>query len=304
MKNQTKCILLLISILLCMASLRAQNSTRDVVFLKNGSIVKGSIVELIPSLSVKIQTADGSIFVYAMAEIEKIEKEMIATAQPVISSSALPNQETTETGRTKFSIFGGAAFPVGDFAEESNGSAKTGFTFGMQIVGGGQVGFLIHASYASNSTSLGEYMANSYGASGSSSSWGSILMLTGIKVGTTNPTGTNFFFAPLLGINIGTSPKVDFAYSETNYPYTTTTVNVTMTSATSTALAYGAMMEINAGRVVFGARYIASKPKYQVSVTVSGYSEYGGSGYNINGSGSLALEQSTSIVQLYLGLVL
>lgn len=54
----------------------AQNNMKDVVYLKNGGVVKGLIVEQVPNQSIKIQTADGSIFVYEMKDIEKMTKEM------------------------------------------------------------------------------------------------------------------------------------------------------------------------------------------------------------------------------------
>ena len=57
----------------------AQN-LEEVVYLKNGSVIRGSIVEQIPNESVKIQTRDGNIFVYRIDEIQKIVKE-----QPVNS---------------------------------------------------------------------------------------------------------------------------------------------------------------------------------------------------------------------------
>ena len=47
----------------------------DVVYLKNGSILKGLILEQTPNVSLKIQTNGGSIFIYKMEEIEKIIKE-------------------------------------------------------------------------------------------------------------------------------------------------------------------------------------------------------------------------------------
>ena len=46
----------------------------DVVHLKNGSFIKGVIIETIPNESLKIQTNDGSIFVYQMSEVEKMTK--------------------------------------------------------------------------------------------------------------------------------------------------------------------------------------------------------------------------------------
>lgn len=48
----------------------------DVVYLKNGSMIKGMIIEQTPNVSIKIQTRDGSVFVYQMDEVEKITKEL------------------------------------------------------------------------------------------------------------------------------------------------------------------------------------------------------------------------------------
>ena len=52
-----------------------QNNYQDVVYLKNGSIIRGVIIEQVPNKSIKIETADRNVFVYQMNEIEKIAKE-------------------------------------------------------------------------------------------------------------------------------------------------------------------------------------------------------------------------------------
>ena len=49
----------------------------DVVYLKNGEIVRGTIIEQIPGESLEIQTQDGSVFVYDLDEIAKIAKEPV-----------------------------------------------------------------------------------------------------------------------------------------------------------------------------------------------------------------------------------
>lgn len=46
----------------------------DILYLKNGSMIRGTIIELVPDKTVKIRTSDGSVFVYKMDEVEKIEK--------------------------------------------------------------------------------------------------------------------------------------------------------------------------------------------------------------------------------------
>lgn len=57
--------------------------TQDVVYLKNGSIIRGMVIEQVPGKSLKIRTKDGSVFVYTMEEVERITKEQ----SPGMSSS-------------------------------------------------------------------------------------------------------------------------------------------------------------------------------------------------------------------------
>ena len=70
-------VIIIAGMLNCHTSSFAKDDFEDVVYLKNGSIVRGMIMEQIPNESVKIETYDGSIFVYKMDEIEKITKEPI-----------------------------------------------------------------------------------------------------------------------------------------------------------------------------------------------------------------------------------
>lgn len=53
----------------------------DVVHLKNGGLIRGTIIEQIPGESLKIQTRDGNVFVYTMDEIAKISKEPVMKMQ-------------------------------------------------------------------------------------------------------------------------------------------------------------------------------------------------------------------------------
>lgn len=72
-----KKILLTLVTLLLLAFAASAQDTRDVIYLYNGSIIKGQIVEMVPYGNVRIATADGSVFVYSMAEVAKIEKEAV-----------------------------------------------------------------------------------------------------------------------------------------------------------------------------------------------------------------------------------
>jgi len=74
MKN----LFLLITALLLTFAVYSQNiQYEDVVYLKNGSIIRGMIVEQIPNQTLKIKTADRNVFVFEFDQIEKITKEEI-----------------------------------------------------------------------------------------------------------------------------------------------------------------------------------------------------------------------------------
>jgi hypothetical protein len=69
---------LLLSFFLLITALSfAQGNYQDVVYLKNGSVIRGNIIEQVPNKSIKIETADKSVWVYQMDEIEKITKEQV-----------------------------------------------------------------------------------------------------------------------------------------------------------------------------------------------------------------------------------
>lgn len=58
-----------------------QQQMEDVVYLKNGSIIRGIIVEQRPGESILIQTRDGNVFRYAMSDIDRMTREP-AVARP------------------------------------------------------------------------------------------------------------------------------------------------------------------------------------------------------------------------------
>ena len=62
----------------------------DVVHLKNGSIVRGTIIEQLLGESLKIQTQGGSVFVYTMDEIAKISKEPVEMSGRVDAKKDAP----------------------------------------------------------------------------------------------------------------------------------------------------------------------------------------------------------------------
>lgn len=70
--------ILFIIAIFCATFVSAQQ-VKNIIYLNNGSIIKGEILEQIPNESIKIKTSDGSIFVYKMSEVSKIAREEIGT---------------------------------------------------------------------------------------------------------------------------------------------------------------------------------------------------------------------------------
>ena len=118
MKTNIRLILVVAIIILSVTALIAQ--TKDIVYLKNGSVIKGTILEMVPDKTIKVQTADGNIFVYNMSEVEKISKEAAAPApsnepKPFIEQRGNENQRSYENQvlHLECSLSGGfiAVFP-------------------------------------------------------------------------------------------------------------------------------------------------------------------------------------------------
>jgi hypothetical protein len=75
MKRMMISLICMALIFLCASTLWADQEMQDVVYLKNGSVIRGVIIEQVPNQYLKIQTNDGSVFVYNDDEIDKITKE-------------------------------------------------------------------------------------------------------------------------------------------------------------------------------------------------------------------------------------
>jgi opacity protein-like surface antigen len=123
-----KKITLLISLLLISVVIYAQrNNLVDVVYLKNGSILRGIIIEQVPNESIKLQTADGNIFVYQTNDIEKITKED-AIKQSRSQLSYGSNELQHRKGYIGLSI--GPSFAIGDLSDLPVGAILNLVDFG------------------------------------------------------------------------------------------------------------------------------------------------------------------------------
>ena len=70
--------LLTLTLMLVASVTTFAQTTKDVVYLKDGNVIRGQLVEIIPNKQVKIKTADGSLFVYNTNDVARIENAEIA----------------------------------------------------------------------------------------------------------------------------------------------------------------------------------------------------------------------------------
>lgn len=74
-----------LSVILCLVASAASYAGvqyEDVVYLKDGSIIRGVIIEQIPGEQLKIRTRDGSVLVFSMEEIERFGKQEVHIKGP------------------------------------------------------------------------------------------------------------------------------------------------------------------------------------------------------------------------------
>jgi hypothetical protein len=104
MKNMRKLITFLAFafILTFGNNLIAQTSYQDVVYLKNGSVVKGIIIEQTLNVNLKLKTSDGSLFVFEMKDIEKITKEAVGVNRNDTTQSNIDDSYSIKTTAKNF----------------------------------------------------------------------------------------------------------------------------------------------------------------------------------------------------------
>jgi hypothetical protein len=112
-------IFLLLALLFFATSARAQvqepsaDKATDVLYLKNGSVIKGDLIEAIPDGDVKLRLSDGQIFTFPFQEVSRFEKSFEKPKAEV----ALKDVETKPKPEQYLEIRAGA---VSEFERYSN----------------------------------------------------------------------------------------------------------------------------------------------------------------------------------------
>jgi hypothetical protein len=159
----------------------AQTNLQDVLYLKNGSIIRGTIVQFIPDSIVKIQTADRSIFVFPSLEISKIQKE----ENPLAAQKVPDSSSQIKENNILASLFAALSIPGGEFSD----GAETGFALGFQLHSKKDLGILANFSFSSNPSPGDE-------------SWSTYMILLGLKASIQKKNNYDLYFAPVLGLFI------------------------------------------------------------------------------------------------------
>lgn len=135
----------------------AQQEYQDVVYLKNGSVVRGMIIEQVPNTSLKIQTADNSLFVFTFDEILKITKEKPNLGEKPAKKDGSTKPEG-KLKRSTVALTGGWAIPFGDLSGgyyESETGIMLGIDFGYLL--SNSAGISMKSTVSKHSTDEPDY---------------------------------------------------------------------------------------------------------------------------------------------------
>lgn len=274
----------LLSFILFQGSLvYAQDLQNDIVILKNGSKIKGKILEYIVDTSIKIQTSETNIMEIKMSEIAEIKK---ITDSEFDDKLDTPDENTTSFDNkiAGLSAQVGISIPQGDFSSTSSvignnsSAALTGYSISLSYCKyneGINGSFALLTSFNKVDTevlkkSTQQALPSSYSVlsceSGTISSfWG----LGGINYSSNNDSDFRFFGSLYGGVVIGSVPDISFVFKYTS-GYSSTTFAITQTTKLGVAICYG----LSAGLLIsknfiLGAYYFSASPEYEQSAGTS-----------------------------------
>jgi hypothetical protein len=132
MTSKLLCMIAMFAV--CAAVGIAQDERVDVVYLTDGSVIRGMIIEQIPNKKLKIETRDGSIFAIDFSRIQKITKE-----QATPSRRSGGNSSSSGTRMVASFLIGGLIYEDFFFA--------TGARLGASIGGMVYVGMVVTSTF-------------------------------------------------------------------------------------------------------------------------------------------------------------
>lgn len=143
-KKLIYCVLSIV-VVICLTTVNiwAQENKEDVVYLENGSVIRGQVMEYDPNGNIKIEIYGGSVLVYKSSEVLKIEKESVKVGQEV-KKIKRPNHRVPNTGLYA-TIAVGTLGGLGDWGEPTPGislKGAVGWHFHRLLGVGGGIGMM------------------------------------------------------------------------------------------------------------------------------------------------------------------
>ncbi len=227
---------------------------RDVVYLKNGSTIRGAVIEILPDSIVKIKTPDSSLFVFPMSDVEKTRNERVTQIQVREWTSMSASRTVLETfgdRNVSFSLAVGVGAPIGDYADDVD--AGVGFRgelnipFEELVAWTGSVSVSVNRSRVAASSADRGVVTTAFAS-------------TGLRIGNPSEGAVSPFLHGEIGLLVGFLPQVENIMSSS--------------SATSVAFGAGCGLDID-GRVCVAINYLKGEPKFTFD-SMSGGASYVG----------------------------
>lgn len=172
------------------------------------------------------------------------------------------------TNQMRFSLYGGAALPQGDFSSTNGdkaGYAKTGFC--VMIEGSKNIAESINwvssVSLASNSLDESEMESKLSGISVSSGNYFTTWAMTGVGFETVASTSVKIYGAGQIGLLLSSFPDITLSSGGTS---------ITQTTKMGTAFAYGFGVGMIINKINIGIRYYTGEPEYTEKASYGGIS--------------------------------
>jgi len=257
----------------------------NIVYLKNGSVIKSALIRFIPDSSLTVRTREGILLHYGIKEVSRVGLD---TAPPpgITRRGEMPRaalRDETENyphiPRPRFGLHAGLSLPTGDFSSngESGGDAGAGYCFGADMYVGEDVGWYTSATLAINTVDQSKMdIPSSIGTD--FGSWSSIWLMSGMRGSTPIGTNTQVYGFGQVGILFGGWPDIHIFYLGQ-------TVSETASSSTALGFGFGAGVTYE-DKYSLGMRFYGANPEYTVTISGGGI------------SGSAKGKQSTTMVLL------
>jgi hypothetical protein len=223
---------------LSMNAQEADESIRDSVFLKNGNIISGTVLNPGSENNIQVRTGGSSVLYVSQSQIERI---VIHTKAPLYSKNSVNSNsgfESLDNDQYFLTVWGGLAAPAGTFAsinQQYSGFAKAGWM--LQANGGVRVKENVfwssNIAYSSNSfkeKSFAQLMSNQLQAEVTFtqiSSWDALHLNSGITWNSEVNGDFQLFAEAHLGLIRVKSPS---------YLFNTRDINGSIVSITSYSL--------------------------------------------------------------------